>query len=111
MLVLIAGILLIDFPMFRAMEGSEMKKLFLAAGFLGLTAIQSPAFSDPPAEAAQAGFTTLAGHYLFSDLAYTNPSSNWVDCADNDDTKVWHAGSPGVSSTVPCDHIRQKLIL
>ena len=91
------------------MEGSEMKKLFLAAGFLGLTAIQSPAFSDPPAEAVQAGFTTLAGHYLFSDPAYTNPSSNWVDCADNDDTKVWHAGSPGVSSTVPCDHIRQKI--
>jgi hypothetical protein len=49
-----------------------------------------------PAGAQAAGFTTLAANYDFSTTAYADPNTNWLDCNNNDPTKVWHKGSPGV---------------
>jgi hypothetical protein len=63
-----------------------------------------------PPVAAAAGFTTLAVNYDFSSVAYADPNTNWLDCTDSDDTKIWHLGSPGVPSGVTyggCD-IHQK---
>ena len=49
-----------------------------------------------PPVAANAGFTTLAANYDFSSPSYADPNTNWLDCNDSDNSKIWHLGSPGV---------------
>ncbi len=68
-----------------------------------------PAAVNPsvPAVAQAAGFTTLAGNYDFSSPAYADPNTNWIDCGNNDNSKIWHAASPGVNS-INCN-IHQKV--
>lgn len=53
-----------------------------------------------PAVAVAAGFTTQAAFYDFSTAAYADPNTNWIDCNDSDNSKIWHLGSPGVPSGV-----------
>jgi hypothetical protein len=56
----------------------------------------------PPTEAANAGFTTLAANYDFSQPLYA-VQSNWLDCVGNNASVPWHKGAPGVISNVPCN--------
>ncbi len=63
--------------------------------------------SGVPVEAANAGFTTLAGNYDFSSPAYADPNTNWLDCGDNNNTQIWHTASPGIGS-INCN-IHQKV--
>jgi hypothetical protein len=53
-----------------------------------------------PTQAANAGFSTLAYNFDFSQPQYGNPTTNWIDCSypPTDGSKVWHQASPGVPS-------------
>lgn len=53
-----------------------------------------------PAVAAAAGFNTLAANYDFSTATYADPNTNWIDCNNSDNSKIWHIGSPGVPGSV-----------
>jgi hypothetical protein len=56
----------------------------------------------PPTEAANAGFTTLAANYDFSQPLYAT-QSNWLDCNNTNNSLIWHIGSPGFGATLPCN--------
>jgi hypothetical protein len=61
----------------------------------------------PPAEAAAAGFTTLAANYDFSQPLYAT-QSNWLDCVGNNTSLPWHVGTPGgISATNQICNIHQ----
>jgi hypothetical protein len=93
-----------------------IRKLFFTAALLmpglaysanpstNLTVQIAPAGSDPavPTEAANAGFTTLAANFDFSQPLYAT-QSNWLDCVGTNNSLPWHKGSPGVTNTVPCN--------
>lgn len=64
-----------------------------------LTVQINPVGAVPPVAAA-AGFNTLAGNYDFSTAGYADPNTNWIDCNNTDNSKIWHIGSPGVPGSV-----------
>lgn len=55
---------------------------------LSITSGSSP---TPPTQAVNAGFTTLADDFNFSDSFYAN-TSNWLDCNNSNSNVMWHAG-------------------
>ena len=61
-----------------------------------------PSSVSPPAEAAAAGFTTLAANYDFSQPLYA-VQSNWLDCTNTNASVAWHQGSPGLTGALPCN--------
>ena len=61
-----------------------------------------PGGPTPPAEAANAGFTTLAANYDFSQPLYAT-QSNWLDCADNNPSLPWHKNIFASGSGIPCN--------
>jgi hypothetical protein len=64
-----------------------------------------PAGSSPavPAAAQAAGFATLAANWDFSQPAWAEPNTNWLDCAANNDALTFHVGSPGIPLMLPCN--------
>ena len=61
--------------------------------------------SSVPSEAAEAGFTTLAHSWDFSQPLYAT-LSNWYDCSGTDfsnPAQLFHQGNPGVSLVNPCN--------
>jgi hypothetical protein len=61
--------------------------------------------SSAPIEAANAGFTTLAQSWDFSQPLYAT-QSNWYDCSGTDFSNrsvLFHQGNPGVNLVNPCN--------
>jgi hypothetical protein len=68
---------------------------------LSVNIVAAGSAPEVPAAARAAGFTTLAANYDFSQPLYSK-QSNWLDCSNNDTTKVWHRGW-NLSNRVPCN--------
>jgi hypothetical protein len=92
-----------------------MKKLFLAAVALlfapsfahsaDLSVQVVPATPSIPAAARNAGFTTLAQSWDFSQPLYA-VQSNWYDCSGvtfSNPAQLFHQGNPGVVLNNPCN--------
>jgi hypothetical protein len=55
-----------------------------------------------PTAAQNAGFTTLAANFDFSQPFYAS-QSNWLDCGNTGGPQTWHSGEPGIPSGLPCN--------